>query len=222
MAKLTVNWLRELWPVIAVLIFSVIVIVIGIWSPAFVGGCVTPLCNAVRNLEWESLAAGLFGLAGGVAVIAIARVQIKEQRRADVELQLVDLDALIRQYEVDVPRIRVIVAAAIWEVKPDDPKLASAANNRLRLVEAVLPRKLVKEVANQHRLPESVRIISSSIWNAMNTIKGVSFGVTPPHTHYTQVEATRQILRSLVYDMEEGLERLRVERDNYFKLLIDR
>ena len=46
--------------------------------------------NLLRNLQWETLSAGLFGLAGGLAVIAVTRDQInitieegKRQRKSD-------------------------------------------------------------------------------------------------------------------------------------------
>ena len=44
-------------------------------------------CTYFKHLDWESLCAGLFGLAGGLAVIAISREQL---RKAD-ELRLAEL-----------------------------------------------------------------------------------------------------------------------------------
>lgn len=181
------------------------------------------LCFGVRSLEWEALSAGLFGLAGGVSVVAVSRIQIREGRRAFAESQLIDVDALIRQYEIDIPRVRSLVMAAIWNVRPDDPRGAAAANNYLGMVGAVMPSyKLLKIVSNQYRLPESLRIMAGAVAGAAKTIQGIKFGILTPNIHSVAVENTRQLLRILIQEMEQGLENLKVERDEHLRLLVER
>ncbi len=51
-----------------------------------VGGCTSPICNAIRSLEWEAMSAGLFGLAGGLSVISATRLQISAQLRSTMRL----------------------------------------------------------------------------------------------------------------------------------------
>lgn len=75
---------------------------LGLESQRIVGGCSTSICNELRGFQWESVAAGLLGLAGGMSVIAATNKQMEQARElAELEAQrflLADTD----RYLVDI------------------------------------------------------------------------------------------------------------------------
>tara|TARA_R100001015_G_C4572907_1_gene130706 strand:+ start:172 stop:936 length:765 start_codon:yes stop_codon:yes gene_type:complete len=74
----------KLW-VALVLCGAFFVIAIGIWGESLVGGDVGPVSNAIRGFHWETLAAGLFGLAGGLFVIVATRNQMAQSERIAIQ-----------------------------------------------------------------------------------------------------------------------------------------
>ncbi|PKR54430.1 hypothetical protein COO20_09885 [Thalassospira marina] len=63
----------------AVLMIGGAIFGIGMWFNSIKYCYGSAFCTYFKNLEWESLCAGLFGLAGGLAVIAVSKEQIKAQ-----------------------------------------------------------------------------------------------------------------------------------------------
>lgn len=76
----------KLW-VALVLCGALFAIAIGIWGESFVAGDVGPISNAIRGFQWETLAAGIFGLAGGLFVIVATRNQMAQSERIAMQQQ---------------------------------------------------------------------------------------------------------------------------------------
>ncbi|PKR55072.1 hypothetical protein COO20_06705 [Thalassospira marina] len=109
------------WPVAFVLFAAVLVIIFGIWGGGFVAGNTDAFSNAIRSLQWETMTAGLFGLAGGCLVLVATRQQIEHVKRHAIE-QVVDqelspyfqLEADIRYLVQDAEILRE--ASSSWRV----------------------------------------------------------------------------------------------------------
>tara|TARA_R110001583_G_scaffold193866_5_gene363515 strand:- start:70024 stop:70689 length:666 start_codon:yes stop_codon:yes gene_type:complete len=122
--KRLVGRIQIWWPVAIVLIAAVCVIVSGIWGRSFTGGCASDICNAVRSLEWEAMSAGLFGLAGGLAVIVAMRRQIEHSEKiaqkqrqdfllVDINAQLADIEAICAACFVYITHTTLLSSAEV-------------------------------------------------------------------------------------------------------------
>ncbi|PKR58371.1 hypothetical protein [Thalassospira lohafexi] len=58
------------------LALAVTSVFLGIIEPAVVSGCAKVACNWLREFEWETMSAGLFGLSGGFIVLIASKQQI--------------------------------------------------------------------------------------------------------------------------------------------------
>ncbi|KZB50778.1 hypothetical protein [Thalassospira xiamenensis] len=116
--------LKIWWPVVSVLLAAVFVIVSGIWGADFVVGNADAFSNAVRSLQWETMTAGLFGLAGGCLVLVATRQQIQHVKRHAIE-QVVDQElSPYFQIEADIRYLledfkNIVDATQTWQETVD-------------------------------------------------------------------------------------------------------
>jgi hypothetical protein len=213
--------LRNWGLVYLTILVAVFVVTVGVLGHSLAAGCATVLCGAARSLEWETLTAGLLGLAGGFCVIGITRIQIKEQRAVEVERQLIDVDALIRQCETDAVKIKFVVEKAIAEVVPDCKSSVIRANKCLsRLREVPPPEGIANLVHQQYRLPESIRIRAGIVLMTMKGFQDKNFSVNPPNMQAEDNASKCSHLRFMISQMEMSIEQLKIERNECFRLLM--
>ena len=93
------NWLL----VIMVLGTAFLVVIFGVWGESWVEGHNGAVSNALRTLQWETLTAGLLGLAGGLCVIVATRRQMAQAeriaRQQRVDFLLSDINAQLFEIE---------------------------------------------------------------------------------------------------------------------------
>lgn len=195
---------------------------IGINGQTYVPTCTSPLCNGIRSLEWETLTAGFFGLAGGLAVLWATRTQIASQRKAAVDLELLDIDSFTRELSKGLTILIEVTRQASESVKFDDAESAGKANTKIEEAANKIETGLLYEIDKNHRLPASLRQAARIAYNNAVLVKSYRFGVTKGKMDYTAVTLTQQGLDEWAQNAFEPLDELKFERRRYSDFLMRR
>ncbi|WP_147262289.1 hypothetical protein [Thalassospira xiamenensis] len=89
------NW----WPVYLTVLVAALSTIWGITADIWGAGCSTVYCNIGRKFQWETMSAGLLGLAGGLSVISAMRRQIEHDAIKQVHARMVDAFSLVDHIE---------------------------------------------------------------------------------------------------------------------------
>lgn len=161
--------LRHWHLVVIVLIIAVVVVIAGIWGSVWFAGDADPFANAVRTLEWETLTAGLLGLAGGLCVIVATRRQMAQaesiaaqHRRdfllSDLNSKFSETDLCYAGFQEFIDEIEKIKAKEGGDVEAG---LAKAVvhlielRNGERPVSAIID--MAKELIDRNKVPSGAR-----------------------------------------------------------------
>lgn len=156
---------RVWWPFYLVLSAALSVLILGATSWIWLPGHSSAWANFVRTLQWETLSAGLFGLAGGVAVIGITREQMNEQRRTAVLVDLYDLDV----YTAEIAEVIAKSEKAMGEFLAEEGELSGFElrrfNQKLINLRLPLPEELRNRLWDQDNLPYELKLSVKDAWD---------------------------------------------------------
>jgi len=129
------------------------------------------MTNLLANFQWETVAAGLFGLAGGLAVITATQRQMTQTRIADANRELVDVDLLLEHQRKDIEEIKKHVEC--WQHRYSsnndfDPRVAKDTLKHLK--NNIVNDKLFKLVDGNPRLPEDLRTYARIAHSSPNAL----------------------------------------------------
>lgn len=209
-------------PFVVAVIIALTVVWLGVNGTSYTAGCATAFCNSVRSLEWETLTAGLFGLAGGLAVIWATQTQIASQRKAAVDLELIDIDSFIKELEARFDEIVKTVNKLSPTVMAEDPVSAGRTNVAIDAVTKKVETNLLYKIDSNQRFPASLRISARAAHDQTVLAKMYRFGVTKGKMHYTKISSTQQGLDKWAQDSHQQIEDLKMEREKYSKFLMNR
>ncbi|MDG4721136.1 MULTISPECIES: hypothetical protein [Thalassospira] len=195
---------------------------IGINGQAYVPTCTSALCNSIRSLEWETLTAGFFGLAGGLAVLWATRTQIASQRKAAVDLELLDIDSFISELSKGLTKLIEVTRQASENVQFDDAECAGKANMDIKEAANKIETGLLFEIDKNHRFPASLRRAARYAHENTLLVTSYRFGVTKGKMDYTIVTSTQQGLDEWAQKAFEPLDELKFERCKYSDFLMRR
>ncbi|WP_296999755.1 MULTISPECIES: hypothetical protein [unclassified Thalassospira] len=195
---------------------------IGISGQTYIPTCTSHLCNSIRSLEWETLTAGILGLAGGLAVLWATQTQVASQRKAAVDLELLDIDSFTRELSERLVTLVQVTRKASANVKFDDSESAGKANRDIEEAANKVETSLLYEIDKNHRFPASLRQAARNAYNNTILAKSYRFGVTRGRMDYTMVTSTQQGLNDWAQKAFEPLEKLKFERDKYSAFLMKR
>ena len=211
------------WPLILALIVALGLIITGVYGGEWVAGCTSATCNAVRSLQWETLTAGFLGLAGGVAVIVMTRYQLHESRKAAVNMELLDVDALILAFADCENKVWNAVERIRGIIKDGDPTSFSKADKEIHLaVYDHLPDRLYGAVCKGYRLPVTLRLSARRVHEAFVKLECIKFESLPSTSDYTSIEQTFFGFAEQLESLQKLIENLKFERDRFAEILLKR
>ncbi|MBO6772387.1 MULTISPECIES: hypothetical protein [unclassified Thalassospira] len=209
-------------PFYSAVISALITVWIGLQGPTYVASCSSSLCNGIRSLEWETLTAGLLGLAGGLAVVWATQTQIVSQRKAAVDLELIDIDSFTKELSERLKEIISTVEDSSRSVIFDDAESAGKANIAVENAVGKVETALLFNIDSNHRFPASLRQAARIAYEQTVLPKTYRFAVTRGRMDYTAVSSTQHALEEWVQHAHEPLEELIFERNKYAQFLINR
>lgn len=86
-------------PIVAAATAILVLPTLGMFADSSCSPISNTLCEVWSKFQWETVLAGSLGLAGGIFVLVSTRQQISAQKKAAVELELLDIDLYLGQLE---------------------------------------------------------------------------------------------------------------------------
>lgn len=204
-------------------IFCALVIAwIGINGQAYIPTYTSPLCNSIRSLEWETLTASIFGLAGGLAVLWATQTQVASQRKAAVDLELLDIDSFTREISERLAEIANVVRDASADVRLDDAESAGKANMAIESITNEVDTGLLFEIAKNHRFPASLRQAVRTAYDDTVRAKVYRFGMTKGKMDYKMITLNQQGLDNWAQKAFESIDELKFKWKKYSDFLMQR
>lgn len=176
------------------------------------------LANIITNFQWETVAAGLFGLAGGLAVITATQRQMMQTRITDANRELIEVDLLLEHQRKDVEDIKKHVND--WQNRYSngsefDPSIAKDALKHLK--NNIVNDKLFKLIDANPRLPEDLRAIAKIAHSAPNALSLCSY-----NSDGQNFLETIHKVSVIAQDYESKRLKLKISRDEFSSFLVNR
>ena len=221
---MTIKRLREQPNIFYIVVAALVVFAtaIAIFGAVFdiMGYCDNgAICRFARRFQWETLCAGLYGLAGGLAVIASSKEQIANAKEGAIKERLFDVDTVILAAETRIEEIKDALNMAENANACDDPAQREKAQTAMSS-KGDLARSAREQIARGHTLPHSLKDAAHFIDKPFNRFS--QLGKPKASTDYTYTPDLAEDVahyRKCLLRAQDAVTKLVAERDHYAEVL---
>ncbi|WP_339774254.1 hypothetical protein [uncultured Thalassospira sp.] len=177
------------------------------------------ICRFARRFQWETLCAGLYGLAGGLAVIASSKEQIANAKEGAIKELLFDVDTVILAAETRIEEIKDALNMAEKANTSDDAPQREKAQMSMS-GKGDLAVRAREQIARGHTLPHSLKDAAASIYKPFNPFW--KLGKPKASTDYTYTPDLAEDVahyRKCLLRAQDAVTKLVAERDHYAEVL---
>ncbi len=166
------------------------------------------LCEVWSKFQWETVLAGSLGLAGGIFVLVSTRQQISAQKKAAVELELLDIDLYLGQLEASYKNFAAHLAETNQQISASELISTQAIGTNKDLCDAIM---------QTSRLPNSLRL---AVGNAYRCITEI---VKKEEAFYEKsMPLDKSVVESKIARLRASIDKIKSERENISRVLMNR
>ncbi|PKR54427.1 hypothetical protein [Thalassospira marina] len=180
------------------------------------------ICRFARRFQWETLCAGLYGLAGGLAVIAVSKEQIGEAKESAVKERLFEVDSVISETETVITRITDQISKISTGKSINNPQEANKEYKQLQATASMVPKDIMGIVTTNRTLPISLREACSNAVKSLYPItEGHIFFYANPHDQ-ASIDKEVRYMNDIINKACMAISHCKSERDRYAEILRNR